>query len=398
MFFEKLQSPLRWLTITSFALIVSGSVGWYAFAQDEKKPFPPAPESADSEKDPFKIPEGASAKELAEYIQKLQTIPQSASSQAEYIGLMKEVAETTLEAAEIGLKIEDVKPEEQLPFIVMKVRSLVVMSQLGNEQGMEQAMAFIAPYHKSESPQVVSVAKDITQQLKLALLPKMSDEERQALVDEILGEPEENGLTRFNFRSVLRLGESMENAVEPKEAAALYRRIAKLAAKSKNEQIAEFAEKFVGKARLIELPGNKMEVFGKTLEGNEFDWGSYRGKVVLVDFWATWCGPCLQELPNVLANYKKYHDKGFEVVGVNLDNEKSQIQGFVEKYKIPWTNIFPENPESRGWSHPMTTYYGIESIPSVILVDQEGKVVSTMARGPELGRLLEQLLGEKTSE
>lgn len=396
MFFEKLHSPMRWLTISMLAVIVSGSVGWYAFAQDNNNALPPSPDSTESAEDPFKIPQDASAQELAEYIQQLQEIPQQqASSQAEYIALMKEVAETTLKASELGLKIKDVKPEEQLPFIVMKVRSMVMMSQLGDENGIEQAMAFIKPYRDSENAQISSVAKDITQQLKLALFPSMNAEERQALVDEIFAEPEANGLTRFNFRSVLRLGETMEASAEPKEAAATYRRIAKLAAKSENEQIVELAEKFVGKARLVELPGNKMEVFGKTLDGNEIDWESYRGKVVLVDFWATWCGPCLQELPNVLANYEKYHDRGFEVVGVNLDNEKSEIQGFIKKHDIPWTNIFPEDPESRGWNHPMATYYGIEGIPSVILVDQEGKVVSTMARGPELERLLAELFDEE---
>ncbi|MDG2388064.1 MAG: TlpA disulfide reductase family protein [Planctomycetaceae bacterium] len=395
MFLEKLRDPFHWLSIALIAVIISGSVGWYAFAQDEK-PLPPLPDlsAAKDAADPFAIPEDADAKTLAEFIQKLQKIPQQqATSQAQYIALMKKVSEASLKASDLGLKMNDLKAEEKLPFIVSRVRSLVVMGQLGDETKLPEAMKFAATFHNDENAQISSVTKDITQQLKLSLIPGMSEKERQALVDEVLADSEKTGLTRFNLRGVIRLAEAMEQSATGKEAAAVYRRIAKMAATSDNEQIVDYAAKLTGTARRLELPGSQMEVFGKTVAGNDFKWEEYRGKVVLVDFWATWCGPCLQELPNVKANYEKYHDKGFEVVGVNLDQDKQKLMAFTEQNGVPWVNIFPENPESRGWNHPLASYYGISGIPSVILVDQEGTVISTMARGPELGRLLEELLG-----
>jgi thiol-disulfide isomerase/thioredoxin len=395
MFLEKLREPFHWFSIALIAVMVSGSVGWYAFAQDEKA-LPPLPDlsAAKDAADPFAIPEGADAKMLAEFIQGLQQVPQKqATSQAQYVALMKKVSETSLKAANIGLKMKDLSAEEKLPFIVFRVRSMVVLGQLGDATKLPEAMKFIATYHNDENAQIASVAKDITQQLKLSMLAGMSEQERQALVDEILADSEKTGLTRFNLRGVIRLAEAMEQSATGKEAAAVYRRIAKMAATSDNEQIVDYSAKLIGTARRLELPGSKMEVFGKTVAGNDFKWEEYRGKVVLVDFWATWCGPCLQELPNVKANYDKYHDKGFEVVGVNLDDDKQKLIAFTEQNKIPWVNIFPENPESRGWNHPMASYYGILRIPSVILVDQEGTVISTMARGPELGRLLGELLG-----
>ena len=396
MFLEKLRDPFHWVSISVIAVIASCSFGWYAFAQNEK-PLPPLPDlsGANDANDPFAIPADADAKTLAEFVQSLQEIPQKqATSQPQYIALMKKVAETSLKVSDLGLKMKDLSAEETLPFIVSRVRSLVVLGQLGDATKLPEAMKFIATYHSDENAQIASVAKDITEHLKLAMLPAMSVEERQALVDEILAGPEKTGLTRFNLRGVMRMAEAMEQSAPGAEAAAVYRRVAKMAATSQNEQIVDFAEKMIGTARRLELPGSQMEVFGKTVDGKDFKWEEYRGKVVLVDFWATWCGPCLEELPNVLANYKKYHDQGFEVVGVNLDQEKSQLVAFTERNNIPWTNIFPENPKSRGWNHPMASYYGISGIPSVILVDQEGKVVSTMARGPELGRLLEELLGK----
>jgi len=114
---------------------------------------------------------------------------------------------------------------------------------------------------------------------------------------------------------------------------------------------------------------------------------------ILVDFWATWCGPCVQELPNVQKQYTKYHAKGFEVVGVSLDEDRAMLEKFVADNKLPWPILF-EKSEGEGWKHPLATYYGISGIPTVILIGRDGKVVSLDARGEKLGEQLDKLIGE----
>ena len=161
-------------------------------------------------------------------------------------------------------------------------------------------------------------------------------------------------------------------------------------AKSDNPQIKAMSEGFAGMLRRLSLPGNEMEISGTNLDGSAFDQKTLDGKVVLVDFWATWCGPCIAELPNVLAAWEKYHDKGFEVVGVSLDTDRDALEAFLKEREIPWTILY-EEPKGEGWQHPLATYYGITGIPTVILMGRDGKVVSMDVRGEKLEERLSEL-------
>lgn len=113
------------------------------------------------------------------------------------------------------------------------------------------------------------------------------------------------------------------------------------------------------------------------------------GNYVLVDFWASWCGPCRQEMPNVVENYKKYHEKGFEVIGVSFDNKAEAWKNAIKNLKMPWPNI----SDLKGWQSTAASIYGINAIPANVLLDGEGKIIAVDLRGNALGMKLKEIYG-----
>ena len=115
---------------------------------------------------------------------------------------------------------------------------------------------------------------------------------------------------------------------------------------------------------------------------------SFKGKVVLIDFWASWCGPCRQANPFVVKLYKKYKDRGFEVFGVSIDSKKEAWIKAIKQDKIKFTQVI----DNGGWNSKVAETYGISQIPTNFLLDKNGNLFAVDAEGKELDKLINQLL------
>ena len=122
--------------------------------------------------------------------------------------------------------------------------------------------------------------------------------------------------------------------------------------------------------------------------GNAVALSSLRGKYVLVDFWASWCGPCRAENPNVVRMYNKYKDKGFTIYGVSLDRTKAEWQRAIRNDNLPWTHV----SDLKFWQSAAAQQYGVQAIPQTFLLDKEGKIIAKNLRGDALEQKLEEIL------
>jgi thiol-disulfide isomerase/thioredoxin len=144
-----------------------------------------------------------------------------------------------------------------------------------------------------------------------------------------------------------------------------------------------------GLLRKLDALGKPLDIKFTALDGREVDVSKMKGKVVLIDFWATWCGPCVAEIPNVKKAYDKLHPKGFEIVGISFDDDKEKLQRFVSKEEMPW----PQFSDGKGWGNKFGQQYGINSIPTMWLVDNKGNLREMNARDG-LDAKVEKLLAE----
>jgi thiol-disulfide isomerase/thioredoxin len=142
--------------------------------------------------------------------------------------------------------------------------------------------------------------------------------------------------------------------------------------------------------RKLTIGGEPIPFEVTSIKGEKISPSKYKGKVLLLDFWATWCAPCRQEMPTVIKVYDKYNSKGFEIVGISLDRNRQDLDSYISKNNIEWPQFY----DGKFWQNEIATKYGIQSIPATLLIDKNGKIRYKSLRGHQLETAVKELLAE----
>jgi thiol-disulfide isomerase/thioredoxin len=337
------------------------------------------------------LPQDGGPKDLLEFVTKTLAQPVPPAPREATMKLFRDRAGLAYEASDKVLGMVKTDDESYEPAVRMKMQSLMMLAQLGDPLAPKRLGEFAATLIDSPSKPLAREARRMTIITDMQAMFTTRDvagagaivERIEALVKEDPADPNSANLAMQTAGALEQFpgGEALSMQI--------YRRIGPLLAASDNERTKAISDMFAGILRRLDLPGHAMEITGTNMDGTPFDQKQLDGKVVLVDFWATWCGPCVAEMPNVLEQYAKYHDKGFEVVGVSLDNDRAALEAFIAENKLPWI-ILHEQQTAKG-GHPLAAKYGITGIPTVILIGRDGKVVTMDARGEKLGEQLDLL-------
>ncbi len=387
----------------AFAIFATGLHSAYAAAEE-------GTETADvivSDTTDFTVPTGDAATLLA-FIEKLANPEQQFTSDEELQKYLENVS-IAIGAASDKILTADANDKQLIDAIEWKIESLRIREKLGDDNADKQTDEFLADLKFDSRPAVEQAVQEIRQNraammqqmelmIKMRQWSRLAAAQRTETTDWLINAIKSGPATGSHVSMLTMFVDSLSDTPDSGLARRALDELLPVLRKSDNPSVEQRLPMLEGINRRLNLPGNKMKLSGTFLDGTELDWNSYRGKVVLVDYWATWCGPCRAEVPNILENYLKYHDKGFEVIGISLDEKRSDAEQYVAQTNIPWPSLFHESSDESGWQNPMAVKYGITGIPTAILIDQEGNVVSMQARGPRLAAALEQLLGKPTEE
>lgn len=347
--------------------------------------------------DPFAVPSGTDEQALHLFLTRITQLPPPDEGQPE-IDHFNKFDKAVAEILSRPIGDELFANVAQLRFQV-----LAILQEVGDKTAAARQEAYLKELSESTRPGVKSLVARAQMQSRLEAFITADAKGQQAFIDEIVGmiknAPKgDDEQLQLAVDVAMDIGMLLERTDSP-NAGPTYRQISEALASRGDDRLKPLVASVERTLNRLELPGKVAEINGTTLTGKEFDVKEYRGKVVLVDFWATWCGACVMELPELQELYSFYHDKGLEVLGVSVDTDRDALAKFVTERKVPWVQLFEEeSPE--GKPHSISDKFGINMFPTMLLLDREGKVLTVQigglhgnSGGTSIAKEIEKILG-----
>jgi len=343
---------------------------------------------AKTDENPYAPKKSLSPQELRIFIEHLQDAPASLHERPGFADGMAEAADRILAG----------KPDASTRrFALLAKFEAVHQAAVNDEKDGDKKLAAMAKEFRDDKDAAVAKQAKFylleqrvlaADDLKPEELPKLLAEVKTALTDESL----DNQHLRIASATVRMINRLADDDL----ALRSYKEFGEMFSKSDDSELSAYGRRIAGSTPPVSLVGKPMPIEGTTLEGTKFNIEQYRGRVVLVDFWATWCGPCRAKLPGLMKLHEQFHGKGFEIVGVDLDKELDDLGKFLDDTKLPWINVIGEK-DGDEMKFPLAEKYDISGIPATFLVGRDGRVIAHDLSDEDLAKKLEELLNSKSA-
>jgi thiol-disulfide isomerase/thioredoxin len=336
---------------------------------------------------PYLPREGLSALELRDFIERMQASPKTVQTQPGF-------------TEAIGVAVDRLlatNPSEDLRAfgLINKLAALHRSAMYGDDASQKKLMDLVKQ-SKDNKNKELSTAIQFYQLEDRALDAGLNakTEDLPAKLEELkkyfTAEP---GLDRRHLRLASATVKIINRVADDELAQKSYKEFGDLWAKSQELELNRYGRKIAKgiRQKASDFIGKPMPFVGTTHEGKPFDVAQYRGKPVVVVFWATWCGPCRELMPEVKAIHEHFHQEGLQMVGVSQDDDRDALAAYIEQENIAWPNLFDVDPADSE-KHPIAERYGVHGIPSTFVLDASGKVVAKDLHGQSLIAKIEELL------